>query len=800
MKFIKQFRDIRLDDTPLVGGKNSSIGQMIAELGSQGIRIPDGFAVTVDAYWYVLEQNKLLPDLKKLMGAFTDPDDLPLLRKTGQQVRTLISNAQLPNDLREEIVAAYAVLCKQYGQSDCDVAVRSSATAEDLPTASFAGQQETFLNVRGNEALLHSCLKSMASLFTDRAIIYRMRHGFDHFAVALSTGVQKMVRADLGTSGVSFSLDTESGFKDVIVINATFGLGDTLVQGLIIPDEFYVHKPTLAKGFEPIVKKHLGSKKIKRVYADKGDRPVADVPVSPEQQCCFCLTDEQILEIARYTLAIDEYYSQLKGHWSPMDVEWAQDGIDGKIYIVQARPETVHALRTTTDTFKQYEFVDGDEHERAEKFLIKGQSIGRQIVSGVARVIQSVDQIDQLQEGDILVTHMTDPDWVPIMKKATGIITNSGGRTCHAAIVGRELGISVIVGTTDGTDKIKSGLTITMDCSHGKAGYVYRGAIPFREIEVQLGKLPKPPVPLMINMGTPDRAYDLSFLPVAGVGLARIEFIIANKIGVHPMACVQPEAITDDALRSQIEKRVGPYGTVCEFFISRLAQGVGTIAAAFYPRPVVVRFSDFKSNEYRNLLGGHYFELEEENPMIGFRGAARYNDERYAPAFALECEAIKRVREVMGLKNVRVMVPFIRTVPEAQQVLERMAKHGLERGKDGLEVIAMCEVPANVMCIEPLSELFDGFSIGSNDLTQTVLAIDRDSDILAPLFDERDPAVKAMMRMAIEGAKKAGRPISICGQAPSDYPELAQALVEWGIDSLSLNHDSVLSFLQSLND
>jgi len=794
MKYIRNFKDLKLTDTPLVGGKNSSLGQMISELSKKGIRIPNGFAITAQAYWYFIEQNNLLEKMKEVMGRLKNKEDIATLKAVGREIRGLIFGGAMPEDLKKEIVQAYEQLSKEYKQKDCDVAVRSSATAEDLPTASFAGQQETYLNICGVDNLIEACKKSMASLFTDRAIIYRIEQGFDHFQVALSVGVQKMVRSDLASAGVIFTLDTETGFKNVVMINSSFGLGEAVVKGEVIPDEFLVFKPTLEKGFPAIIKKQLGDKNIKIIYDMDPKSPTKTVPTSAEEQCSFSLKDEEVVELSRYAVEIENHYSDLKGGWSPMDIEWAKDGQDGKLYILQARPETVHAIEKQKAFLKMYKLKN-----YAEKLevMAKGQSIGSRIATGKAKVIESAKNIDQVQEGDILVTGMTDPDWVPAMKKAAGIITDRGGRTCHAAIVSRELNIPAIVGTQDATKKIKTGHDITIDCSRGKTGYVYDGIQTFDVIDIPIGKLSTDVVKqeVMVNIADPDSAFTISFLPNDGVGIARVEFIISNILQVHPMALVEPQKVEDKKILEKIEKITRAYPDKKEFFIDNLAYGIGTIAAAFYPKPVIVRLSDFKSNEYRNLIGGIYFEPEEENPMIGFRGASRYYNERYKPAFALECAAIKKVRYQMGLTNVKVMVPFVRTVQEAKKVLQEMEKNGLRRGENNLEVVMMCEIPSNPLLIDEFCKYFDGFSIGSNDLTQLTLGVDRDSEILAPLFDERDEAVKKMMRMAIEGAKRNSKYIGICGQAPSDLPEIANFLIEVGINSISLSPDSVVQFL-----
>lgn len=793
MRYIKYFEDIRLTDVKTVGGKNASLGEMITQLSSQGIRVPTGFAITADAYWHYLESNQLVETMKNIMSRLHDAGDVAVLHKVGSEIRDLMVNGRMPEDLAQEIITAYHKLSQHYGQNEADVAVRSSATAEDLPTASFAGQQDTFLNVVGDKTLLNACKKSMASLFNDRAIIYRIDQGFDHFKVALSIGVQKMIRSDGAVSGVAFSLDTESGFKDVVMIEASYGLGESIVQGLVTPDEYVVHKPTLQLGFTPIIKKMCGDKQTKIVYGS-GTNEVKTVVVPRADQHKFALSDKEIIELAQFVVAIEKHYSVLGNSWSPMDIEWAKDAHDDKIYIVQARPETIYAGKTA---LKLQQYVLSGDAKIKKEVIVTGLSIGHKIVSGVARVVKGAQDIAQVRDGDIIVTEMTDPDWVPVMKRAAGIITDRGGRTCHAAIVSRELAIPAIVGTKNGTMAIKNGDIITLDCSAGATGTVYQGKLEYKIQETLLDTIPKLPVAVMVNIADPDSAFQTSFLPVAGVGLARLEFIISNFIKIHPMALVHPERVEDSKVRAEIDNLTALYTNKTDFFVEQLAQGVGMIAAAFYPRPVVVRLSDFKSNEYRNLLGGSYFEPIEENPMIGFRGASRYYNERYKEAFALECQALLRVRSVMGLKNVKIMIPFVRTVQEAQSVEDEMAVHGLVKGDDGLELVMMCEVPSNVIMIEEFSRYFDGFSIGSNDLTQLVLGVDRDSTILASLFDERDPAVKKMMAMAIAGAHKSGLYIGICGQAPSDYPEIAEFLIKAGIDSLSLNADSVLPFFMS---
>ena len=794
MNYIQWFKDIRMKDVPSVGGKNASLGEMFSQLSQKGILIPDGFAITVDGYWHYIDQNALREPIANLMAQLTDPEDLAALERIGNQVRQLIEQGTIPDDMQDAMVAAYKQLSNEYNQEFCDVAVRSSATAEDLPHASFAGQQESYLNVRGNDDLLQAYKKGLASLFTNRAIAYRQEQGFSHFDVALSIGVQKMIRSDLACSGVAFSLDTETGFKDVIVINSSYGLGEMIVQGAVTPDEFVVHKPTLEQGFASIIKKQLGDKKIKMTYRNVQDSTQI-IPVPQTDYHSFSLSDEEILTLARDVLIIERHYSDQKGSWSPMDIEWAKDGQDNKIYIIQARPETIHSMQKPQNTLSQYVLTNNDPEKLIQETIATGQSIGQRIVHGVARVVKNVSEINRIQPGDIIVTLMTDPDWVPAMKRAVGIITERGGRTCHAAIVSRELNVPAVVGAQNVTTLLHDGQKITIDCSRGSTGYIYDGHIPFDVKTTELSSIPELPVKLMLNLADPSSAFTAAALPTSGVGLARLEFIITGNIKVHPMALVHPEKVTDDATRMAIAEITAAYPDGKDFFVDQLACNVGMIAAAFYPRPIIVRFSDFKSNEYRNLIGGSYFEPEEENPMIGFRGASRYYDKRYKEAFALECAAMKKVRDIMGLTNVTLMIPFVRTTTEGKKVIDEMATHGLVSGQNDLRVIMMCEIPSNVILVDDFSKIFDGFSIGSNDLTQMTLGVDRDSHILAAAFDERDPAVTKLMAQAIQGAKRNNRPIGICGQGPSDYPELAAFLIEQGIDSLSLNPDSIMPFL-----
>jgi pyruvate,water dikinase len=792
MQYIKFFEEIGINDVALVGGKNASLGEMINNLATQGVSVPSGFAVTAAGYHLHLNENNLTQRVAKLIEQ-VDKKHLDRLAIIGLEIRTLIGTAPLPTLLADEMRAAYKKLETRYG-AQCDVAVRSSATAEDLPEASFAGQQDTYLNIKGETELLRVATKGFASLFTDRAISYRMDHGYDHMDVALSLGVQKMIRSDIGSAGVIFTLDTESGFKDVIFITGSYGLGEMVVQGSVNPDEFYVHKPTLAKGFRPLLKKRMGNKEIKLIYRNNPKEPTEIVKVAREDSNRWVLNDDEIIELAKQAQIIENYYSSKHGSWMPMDIEWAKDGIDGKLYIVQARPETVHSNNKHIPYIEEFH-INKDKNARV---LCQGKSIGHRVSQGKAIVIESASMMSRVLPGDIIVTDMTDPDWEPIMKIAGGIITNRGGRTCHAAIISRELGIPAIVGTLDGTSKITNGNMITLDCSSGEVGYVYAGSVPFTYEKIEITTLGTPPVDILLNIGNPDEAFNLAKLPNNGVGLARLEFIINNSIGIHPMALLHPKRVTDTTMLAKIEKLTEEYSDKKKFFIDKLAQEAGTIAAAFYPKPVIIRMSDFKSNEYRSLLGGVFFEPEEENPMIGFRGASRYYHPAYTEAFALECAAMKKMRDDMGLTNTVLMIPFVRTVDEGKQVVVTMEKYGLRRGEKDLEIYMMCEIPSNVLLIDKFAAIFDGFSIGSNDLTQMTLGVDRDSALVAPIFDERNEAVTIMLRLAIEGARKAGKKIGICGQAPSDYPEVAKFLVRTGINSLSLNPDSVIKMYQQL--
>jgi pyruvate,water dikinase len=791
-KFIRWFEEIKIEDVPTVGGKNASLGEMYRELTTRGIKIPNGFAVTAEAYWHALEAAGILEELKQTMAGL-DKTDVADLAVRGKRARELILRAGIPDDVWAEIKTAYARLCAEYGP-DTDVAVRSSATAEDLPTASFAGQQETYLNIRGEHALREACLKSLASLFTDRAISYRIDHGFDHFKVALSVGVMKMVRSDLATSGVTFTIDTETGFSDVVFITASYGLGENIVQGAVNPDEYYVFKPSFRQGHRAIIRKNLGDKRIKMIYDQGGSKSFTrNVEVPEPDRRRFCLTDDEVLQLAGYAIIIEDYYSEKAGEDRPMDIEWAKDGISGEMFIVQARPETVQSAKEA-DVLETY-YLEG-----RGTVLAAGKSVGQKIGQGKARVIKNKRQLAAFVPGEILISDTTTPDWEPVMKTAAAIVTNQGGRTCHAAIVARELGIPAIVGTINATDNIDTGREVTVSCAEGDEGNVYEGLLPFRVEKISLSGLKQPHTKIMMNLGNPDQAFSLSMIPNDGVGLARMEFIISSYIQIHPMALVHPERVTDEVVLNQIEQLTFGYASKEDYFIEKLANGVGTIAAAFYHTPVIVRMSDFKTNEYASLIGGQYFEPKEENPMIGFRGASRYYDDKYREGFALECRAMLRVRQDMGLTNLILMIPFCRRVEEAEKVMDEMAKNGLKRGENGLEVYIMCEIPNNVILIDEFSRYFDGFSIGSNDLTQLVLGVDRDSVLVAHDFDERDPGVLKIVSMSIQGAKRNGRHIGLCGQAPSDFPEFAEFLVEEGIDSISLNPDSVMKITLKVLD
>lgn len=781
--FVLKFEQVGLSDIPLVGGKNASLGEMIQQLTSKGVNVPNGFATTAYAYRYFIETAGLEEKLR-LLFADLDVEDMNSLRQVGKQARLLMMQTPFPQDLQDAIAAGYTELCQQYG-ADTDVAVRSSATAEDLPDASFAGQQETYLNVHGLQGVLESCHKCFASIFTDRAISYRTIKGFDHFEVALSVGVQKMVRSDLAASGVMFSIDTETGFKDAAFITSAYGLGENVVQGAVNPDEFFVFKPTLKQGYKPIVKKRVGTKEIKMIYDVGGSKLTKNVPVPDSERDKYSITDDEVIQLAKWACIIEDHYTQIRGSYSPMDIEWAKDGLTEQLFIVQARPETVQSQKSG-NILKSYSMTEKG------KVLVLGRAVGEMVGQGTARVIMDVHRIDEFKPGEVLVTNRTDPDWEPIMKKASAIVTNQGGRTCHAAIIARELGIPAIVGCGDATEKLQTGQEITISCCEGEDGKVYEGLLPFEVKEVALDNLPRTRTQILMNVGNPDEAFSLCAIPNDGVGLARLEFIIANQIQAHPLALIHYKELKDELAKYKIADITKQYDDKPEFFVDKLAQGVGAIAAAFYPKPVIVRMSDFKSNEYANLLGGREFEPHEENPMIGWRGASRYYDEKYREGYALECKAMKRVRDDMGLTNVILMIPFCRTPNEGRRVLAEMERNGLKRGVNGLQVYVMCEIPSNVVLADEFAEVFDGFSIGSNDLTQLTLGLDRDSALVAHLFDERNTAVKRLVGDVIRTAKEKGRKIGICGQAPSDYPEFARFLVEQGIHSISLNPDSVL--------
>jgi len=783
-KLVMWFDDLQLKDIPEVGGKNASLGEMRRNLQTKGVNIPDGYAITAAAYRHLIQSAGIWDNIKEVLKDL-DTHDMDNLRTRGKKVRDLIYNAPVPKDLRDEIVKAYRRLCDEYGKNT-DVAVRSSATAEDLPDASFAGQQETFLNIRGEEALIDACKRCFASLFTDRAISYRFDKGFDYETVFLSIGVQKMVRSDIGASGVIFSIDTESGFKDAVLITASYGLGETVVQGTVNPDEFYVFKPTLKTGFRPIVQKKLGTKEIKMIYSKKkGLESTETKPVPKAQRRVYCITDDEIITLAKWACIIEDHYSAEAGYFKPMDIEWGRDGKTGELFILQARPETVQSQKDV-NVLESYVLLE----KKAP--LVTGTSVGSKIGAGPVNVIASASDIKNFKKGEVLVTDMTDPDWEPIMKIAAAIVTNKGGRTCHAAIVSRELGVPCIVGTGKGTEALKNAKEATVSCAEGEVGNVYEGILKFDIKRVNLQSLQRPKTWMQMNVATPDTAFDLAFIPNDGVGLARLEFIIAQNVRIHPMALLQFEKVKDKKIRKEIEELTRNYEVRSDFFVDMLAQGIAKIAAAFYPKQSVTRMSDFKSNEYANLIGGKYFEPHEENPMIGWRGASRYYDDKYRDGFALECQAIKKVRNEMGLTNVVPMIPFCRTVEEGKRVLEVMRANGLVQGENGLEIYMMVEIPSNVILIEEYGKIFDGFSIGSNDLCQLTLGLDRDSAQVAHIFDERNQAVQDLIRDAITKAKKMKKKIGICGQAPSDYPEFARFLVECGIDAISLISDTVI--------
>lgn len=787
---VRWFGDIRLDDVALVGGKNASLGELYSVLSDQGVKVPNGFALTARAYRDALTGAGAWDRLHQLLDAI-DKTRIDVLAECAAEARAIVFDATGTDHLRQAIAQSYRQLESEYG-AEVAVAVRSSATAEDLPTASFAGQHESFLNVRGAEALFQACRRCFASIFTDRAISYRIDNGFDHFKVALSVGVMKMVRADQASSGVIFTLDTESGFRDVVFITGVYGLGENIVQGTVDPDEFYVHKPTFRRGHRAVLSRSLGRKHMRMVYArDHGGTRNVSVPGSARER--FCIDDAEVLKLADYAIRIEDHYSAKAGHPMPMDIEWAKDADDGQLYVIQARPETVASRRGAT-AFESYSL------KGTGAVLATGRAVGEKIAVGPTRVIADAHQLAAFQPGEVLVAESTSPDWEPIMKIAAAIVTERGGRTCHAAIVARELGVPAVVGAAGAKDALGTGPVVTVSCAEGEVGRVYDGELPFETTRIETSNLKRPHTAIMLNLGNPELAFRSAMLPNDGVGLARMEFIISEHIGVHPMALVNPEKVIPASAQKTIARLVRNYARPVDYFIERLSEGVGIIAAAFYPKPVIVRLSDFKTNEYARLLGGAAFEPKEENPMLGFRGAARYAHPAYAAGFALECAALRRVRQDMGLTNLRIMVPFCRRVEEARRVLDAMASHGLKRGEDGLEIYVMCEIPNNVIQVDAFAELFDGFSIGSNDLTQLTLGVDRDSEIVAFDFDERDPGMLEMLKLAVVGAKRNGRHVGICGEAPANYPEIARYLAQLGIDSISVNPSSILRTMQVVAD
>ncbi len=794
MKYIKFFKELNNKDVPLVGGKNASIGEMFQELVPVGIKVPNGFAITSEAYWYLLDSGGIRQKIFDLLDG-VDVTEIDVLKTRSKQIRELIFGTPLPADLRDEIFEAYRILSDEYGMKFADVAVRSSATAEDLPDASFAGQQDTYLSVKGQTELIHYIKSCFASLFTDRAVSYRASRGFDHFKVALSVGVQKMVRADKGSAGVMFSIDTETGFKDAVFITSSWGLGENVVGGTVNPDEFYVFKPTLKEGKRPIIKRQLGYKHQKMVYAPNGsDHPTKNIKTTQQELNTFSITDADILTLARYAIKIEEHYSKEAGEYRPMDMEWSKDGESGEIFIVQARPETVQSQKNKGGAQKIEKFKFKEKANR--EILLTGRAIGGKIGHGKVRIINDLEHMNTFKEGEILVTDNTDPDWEPAMKKAAAVITNRGGRTCHAAIVAREIGVPAIVGAVGATDRLYTGMEVTASCAEGEEGFVYAGIHPFEIETITLDNLEKTKTKVYMNIGNPEKAFGFSQLPNDGVGLARMEHIILNQIKAHPLALLDLQNGKKDIKdRAEIEKLMSGYENPKDFFVKKIAEGMGMIAAAFYPKPVIVRTSDFKSNEYRGMIGGLDYEPLEENPMLGYRGASRYYSDLYRVAFEWECEALAMVREEMGLTNMKIMVPFLRTPEEGKKVLEIMRRNGLESGKNGLEIYVMCELPVNVILADDFLELFDGFSIGSNDLTQLTLGVDRDGQLVSHIFDERNPAMLEMFKRAIEACKKHNKYCGICGQAPSDYPEIAEFLVKNGITSISLNPDSVVSTL-----
>lgn len=794
--YIKWFNELSIEDVDLVGGKNASLGEMYQNLSKEDIRIPNGFAITANAYDDILNVNDAWKKLHEQLDDL-DPDNVRQLQERGKMCREIIHNCTLPDDLMVQIEDAYEVLKAEYGE-EVTLAVRSSATAEDSPEASFAGQNDSYLNIHGSEALLDAYKRCLASNFTDRSIHYKYDHGFDYFKVHISVVVMKMVRSDIGQSGVMFSIDPETGFKDIVFINAAYGLGENIVQGVIAPDSFYVHKPTFKKGFRSVLKRRLGDKALSMVFADEINKDniaveyTKNIATTKEKQIKFCISDEDVLLLAEYAMKIEAHYSKQAGYEKPMDMEWAKDGLDGKLYIVQARPETVES-RKSERTLEIYSLKE------QSKVLLEGCAVGTKIGSGKVCKITDASRLDTFEAGDVLVAETTSPDWEPVMKIASAIITNTGGRTCHAAIVSRELGIPAIVGAKEASEVLGEGEEVTVSCAEGETGFVYEGLLDFEIKKTDLDSIPETKTKIMMNLGNPDLAFSLASLPVDGIGLARMEFIINTAIKAHPMALIHPEKL-DQETQEKIAVLTQTYENNEAFFIKTLSEGVASIAASVYPKPCVVRMSDFKTNEYATLLGGEYFEADEANPMLGFRGASRYTHPNYKEGFALECAAMKHVREEMGFDNVILMIPFCRRVEEGEKVLQAMAKYGLERGKNGLKIYVMCEIPNNVILIDEFCALFDGISIGSNDLTQLTLGVDRDSAIVAFAYDERDPGVMKMIEMAVEGAKRNHRHSGICGQGPSDHPEMAEALVKMGVDSMSLNPDSVLKTIQIISE
>jgi len=787
---IRWFRDIRLADVALVGGKNASLGELYSVLSEQGVHVPNGFVLTADAYRNALTEARARDRLHRLLDA-VDKTRIDALARCAAEARAIVFDATGTDRLRQEIAESYRQVESDYG-ANVAVAVRSSATAEDLPTASFAGQHESFLNVRGATDLFEACRRCFASIFTDRAISYRIDNGFDHFKVALSVGVMKMVRADRAASGVVFTLDTESSFRDVVFITAVYGLGENIVQGTVDPDEFYVHKPTFRQGYRAVLSRSLGRKQMRMIYArEHGGTRNISVPRSVRER--FCIDDAEVLKLADYAIRIEDHYSAKAGHLMPMDIEWAKDADDGQLYVIQARPETVASRRAPT-AFESYSL------KGSARVLATGRAVGEKIAVGSTRIIADARALGAFRPGEVLVAESTSPDWEPVMKVAAAIVTERGGRTCHAAIVARELGVPAVVGAAGAKDALKTGRPVTVSCAEGDVGRVYDGQLPFETTRIETSDVKRPHIAIMLNLGNPELAFRTAMLPNDGVGLARMEFIVSEHIGVHPMALVNPEKVTSTRAQNAIRRLVRNYARPADYFVEKLSEGVGVIAAAFYPKPVIVRLSDFKTNEYASLIGGDGFEPKEENPMLGFRGAARYTHPAYAAGFALECAALRRVRQDMGLTNLRIMVPFCRRVEEARRVLDAMATYGLKRGENGLEIYVMCEIPNNVIQVDAFAEVFDGFSIGSNDLTQLTLGVDRDSEIVAFDFDERDPGMLEMLKLAVLGAKRNGRHIGICGEAPANYPEIARYLAQLGIDSISVNPSSILRTMQVVSD